>query len=127
VYSSPSIHQIISYLHAAAGYPVEDTWTNAIAVGFFYLARTHGSNGQQETLPKSDKTVKGHMKKQHQGVRSTNIKEEELAEETIPELGTHQNVSTNPPNAQTNQSTLIRKHPPKSKKINDVYKIHNVS
>jgi hypothetical protein len=48
-------------------------------------------------FPELDETVKGHMKKHHQGVRSTKIKEEDLTDKMIPELGTHQNVSTNPP------------------------------
>jgi hypothetical protein len=30
MYSLPSIPQTITYLHAAAGYPVKDTWINAI-------------------------------------------------------------------------------------------------
>jgi hypothetical protein len=78
-------------------------------------------------FPELDETVKGHMKKHHQGVRSTKIKEEDLTDKMIPELGTHQNVSTTPSNAQINQNTSIRKHPPKSKKMNDMYnKIHNV-
>jgi hypothetical protein len=36
------------------------------------------------------------MKKKYHDIRSTKITEEELAEETIPELGTHENVSTTP-------------------------------
>jgi hypothetical protein len=33
VYNLPSISQTIKYLHAAAGYPVEETWTKAITAG----------------------------------------------------------------------------------------------
>jgi hypothetical protein len=33
VYNLPSIAQTIKYLHAAAGYPVEDTWINTINAG----------------------------------------------------------------------------------------------
>jgi hypothetical protein len=33
VYDIPSINQTIKYLHAAAGYPVEDTWVKAINAG----------------------------------------------------------------------------------------------
>ncbi len=68
------------------------------------------------------------MKKQHQGIRSTKINEDDVTDKTIPKLGTHKNVATTPLNTQINQNKVIRKHPPKSKKMNDVYiKIHNVS
>jgi hypothetical protein len=33
VYDIPSINQTIKYLHAAAGYPVKDTWVKAINAG----------------------------------------------------------------------------------------------
>jgi hypothetical protein len=79
-------------------------------------------------FPELDETEKVHMKKQCQGVWSTKIKEENVTDKTIPELGTHQNVSSTSLNAQLYQNKASRKHPPKSKKMNDVYiKIHKVS
>jgi hypothetical protein len=33
VYNLPLISQTIKYLHAAAGYPVEDTWKKAVTAG----------------------------------------------------------------------------------------------
>jgi hypothetical protein len=51
VYSLPQIPQTITWLHAAAGYPVKNTWIGTIKAGNFVTwARTHGSNSQ-ETLP----------------------------------------------------------------------------
>ncbi len=128
VYSLPSTPQKITYLHAAAGYPVEDTLINAIKAENFVTWPGLMATTVRKHFPESDKTIKGHMKKQRQGVRSTKVKEEEPAEEAIPELGTQLNVPTTPPNAQTNQSTSVRKHTPKSKRMNGMYiQIHNVS
>ena len=60
------------------------------------------------------------MKKQHQGVRSTKVKEDEQEEE-IPDLGTY----TDEP---TNHTIQINTHVPKPKRMNDMYiKIHNAS
>jgi hypothetical protein len=35
VYSLPSISQTITYLHAAAGFPVKETWMDSIKTGNF--------------------------------------------------------------------------------------------
>ncbi len=35
VYCLPSIPQTITYLHAAAGFPVKETWMDAIKAGNF--------------------------------------------------------------------------------------------
>jgi hypothetical protein len=108
VYSLPSIPQTITYLHAAARYPVKDTWSNTIkAVNLVTWPGLRAATVRKH-FPKSDKTIKGHMKKQCQGVRSTKVKGEKPGEEEIPELRTRLNVPTTPQNAQTNQSTSIR-------------------
>jgi hypothetical protein len=71
-------------------------------------------------FPESDETVKGNMKKQCQGVRSTKVKDDEQ-EEKIPDLGTY----TDEP---TDHTIQINTHAPKPKRIKDVYlKIHNAS
>jgi hypothetical protein len=85
VYSLPSIPQTITHLHAAAGYPVKDTWINIIKVGNFVTWPGLTAATVRKHFPESDETEKDHIKKQHQGVRSTKIKEEELAKETIPD------------------------------------------
>ncbi len=36
----PSIKQTVRYLHAAAGFPVKDTWIKAIKAGNFNTLRT---------------------------------------------------------------------------------------
>jgi hypothetical protein len=71
VYSLPSTSQTIKYLHAAAGYPVEDTWIKAIKSGNYTTWPGLSATAARKHFPKSDKTQKGHMKRQRQGVRST--------------------------------------------------------
>jgi hypothetical protein len=63
-----------TYLHAAAGYPVKDTWIDAIRVGNFVTRPGLTAATVRKHFPESDEKVKGHMKKQRQGVRSTKIK-----------------------------------------------------
>jgi hypothetical protein len=102
VYSLPSMKQSIRYHHAAAGYPPEETWTNAIKAGNFNTWPGLTATAVRCHFPESDKTQKGHMKKQRQNVRSTKIKVE---------------------NKSTREKPLSRE-----KKMHDVYiKIHNAS
>jgi hypothetical protein len=77
-YHLPLISQTVKYHHAAAGVPVADTWIKAIEAGNYNTWPTITPSTVQRHFPESDKTQKGHMKKQHQGVRSTRV----LAETT---------------------------------------------
>ncbi len=126
-YSLPSIEQTVKYIHAAAGYPPEETWIKAIQAGNYNTWPTVTGANVHKQFPESDETQKGHMKRHHQGTCSTKtlkkiIKEEE--EEPIPELGTH----TQTPENATNQTNPITPKQPKAKKMKNVYiKIHNVS
>jgi hypothetical protein len=102
VYNLPSIEQSIRYLHAAAGYPTEETWINAINAGSYNTWPGLSARAVRCHFPESDETQKGHMKKQRQNVRSTKIKVE------------NENTSKKPP---------IRE-----KKMHNVYiKINNAS
>jgi hypothetical protein len=96
------MEQSIRYLHAAAGYPPEETWTNTIKADNCNTWPGLTVTAVRCHFPESDKTQKGHMKKQRQNVRSTKIKVE-------------------------NKSTR-EKPPTREKKMHDVYiKIHNLS
>jgi hypothetical protein len=64
----PLISQTVKYLYAAAGFPVEDTWTKAIKAGNFNTWPTITPSMVQRHFPESDETQKGHMKKQRQRV-----------------------------------------------------------
>jgi hypothetical protein len=91
-YSLPSIGQTIKYLHAAAGYPSEDTWTKAIKAGNYTAWPTLTIAASINTSLDPMKLKKGHMKRQHQGVHSTKILEtimEEEDDEPVLDLGNH--------------------------------------
>jgi len=81
VYSLPSIQQSIKFLHAAAGFPVKDTWLDAIKAGNYVSWPGLTAAAVQKHYPDSDETQKGHMKKQRQGVRSTKLKEDKTSQE----------------------------------------------
>jgi hypothetical protein len=75
VYSLPSIPQTITYPHAATGFPVKETWMDSIKAGNFITRPCHKTMAVRKHFPDSNKTQKGHMKKQRQGVRLTKLKE----------------------------------------------------
>jgi hypothetical protein len=111
VYKLPSKSQTIKYLHAAAGYPVEDTWIKTIKAGNYTTWPGLTTSVARKHFPESDKTQKGHMKCQQQGVRLTRTLQTILEED---EEGTTPNLYTSPI--------------PKPKKMQDVYiEIHNAS
>jgi hypothetical protein len=104
VYSLPSIQQCIKYLHAAAGFPVKETWLDAIKAGNYVTWPGLTAAAVQKHFSDSDETQKGHMKKQRQGVRSTKLKDDKTSQEN---------------NNHTDQTP---------KKMRDVYiKIHNAA
>jgi hypothetical protein len=72
-YDLPSISQTVRYHHTSAGFPVADTWIKAIKAGNYNTWPTITPTAVQRHFPKSNKTQKGHMKKQHQGVQSTKV------------------------------------------------------
>jgi hypothetical protein len=74
VYNLSSTRETIRYLHASAGHPVKDTWTKAIKAENFTTWPGLSIKAVHKNFPESDETKKGHMKKQHQYVRSTKIK-----------------------------------------------------
>jgi hypothetical protein len=84
-YNLPSISQTVRYLHAAAGFPVRDTWIKAIKAGKYNTWPTIMPTSVRRHFPESDETQHGHMKQQRQGVRSTRTRiEDESNEPTLP-------------------------------------------
>ncbi len=71
VYNLPSMSQTVRYLHAAAGFPVKDTWLKAIKNGNYETWPGLTAEVVSKHFPESIETQKGHMKKQRQNVRST--------------------------------------------------------
>ena len=108
VYNLPSISQTIKYHRASAGYPVKESWIKAINAGNYTTWPGLTSAAVRKHFPESDKTQKGHMKRQRQGVRSTK------ALQTIPEDSA----------VEDNNSPTS----PRPKKMKDIYiKIHSAS
>ena len=62
VYNLPSISQTVQYLHAAAGFAVEEMWIKAIKAGNYNTWLTLTPSTVQRHFPESDETQKGHMK-----------------------------------------------------------------
>jgi len=61
----------VRYLHAAAGFPVKESWIDAIKAGNYTTWPGLNVKVVNRYFPESDETQKGHMKKQRQNVRST--------------------------------------------------------
>ncbi len=64
MYDLPSVNQTIKYLHAAAGYPVIDTWIKAINAGNYTTWPGLTATAVRKHYPESHETQKGHMKHQ---------------------------------------------------------------
>jgi hypothetical protein len=75
VYNIPSTKESIRYLHAAAGFPVKESWKDAIKAGNYTTWPGLNVKVVNRYFPESDETQKGHMRKQRQNVRSTKVKE----------------------------------------------------
>jgi hypothetical protein len=93
VYSLPTIQQSIKYLHAAAGFPVKETWIDATKNGNLITWTGLTTTTIRKHFLDSDETQQGHMKKQHQGVGSTRTKIDTNEE------GMHQNKNATKENA----------------------------
>jgi hypothetical protein len=70
-YDLPSVQALVQYFHAAAGFPVKDTWLRAIKNCNFESWPGLTYNNAARYCPNTDETLKGHMTQCRQGVRST--------------------------------------------------------
>lgn len=70
-YDLPSVRALVIYLHAAAGFPVRDTWLSAIKAGNYDSWPGLTYNNAARYCPSADETLKGHFVQQRQGLRST--------------------------------------------------------
>ena len=71
VYDLPSMEALVRHMHAAAGFPVRSAWLKAIKNGNFNSWPGLTYNNEAKYCPQSIETMKGHMVKSSQGVRST--------------------------------------------------------
>jgi hypothetical protein len=74
VYELPSIELTIRYLHAAAGFPVEETWLKVVWRGNYNSLPLINITNVTPYFSESEETQKGYMHGQRQGVRSTKKK-----------------------------------------------------
>ena len=75
-YDLPSVGALVAYLHAAAGFPVKDTWLRAIKAGNYATWPGLTYSNAAKYCPDAAETILGHMVQTRQGVRSTKPKPE---------------------------------------------------
>jgi hypothetical protein len=74
IYELPSIEPTIRYLHAAACFPTKESWLRAIRQGNYTSWPLINIKNVARNFPESEKTQKGYMRGQPQGVCSTKTK-----------------------------------------------------
>ncbi len=74
IFELPSTRQTILYHHALAGFPIKETFLNAVRSGNYATWPGLTIAALHKYFPNSDKTQKGHMKGQQQGIHSTKQK-----------------------------------------------------
>jgi hypothetical protein len=74
IFELPSTCQTILYHHALAGFPVKETFLHAVRAGNYITWPGLTIAALHKYFPDSDKTQKGHMKGQQQGICSTKQK-----------------------------------------------------
>ncbi|KAL7531028.1 hypothetical protein ACHAXR_003813, partial [Thalassiosira sp. AJA248-18] len=73
-YDLPSVGALVAYLHAAAGFPVKDTWLRAIKAGNYATWPGLTYSNAAKYCPDAEETILGHMVQTRQGARSTKPK-----------------------------------------------------
>ncbi len=69
-----SIGALISFYHACLGFPVKQTWLDAIKAGNCDTFDGHTYSNVARYCPNANKTILEHLAQQHQNVRSTKPK-----------------------------------------------------
>ena len=70
----PSISALVSFYHACYGFPVKQTWLNAVKAGNCNSFDGPTYSKVAHYCPDANKTILGHLAKQHQNVKSTKPK-----------------------------------------------------
>ncbi len=74
IFDLPNTRQSLMYFHAVAGFPVKETFLDAVRAGNYATWPGLTTALIAKHFPDSDETLKGHMKGQRKGVRSTRVK-----------------------------------------------------
>jgi hypothetical protein len=93
-YDLPSVEALVRYFHAAAGYPVKDTWLKAIKAGNYQSQPGLTHQNASKYCPVPIETLKGHMIHTCQNVQSTKPKVPKV-QVTVP-MHVSENNDTNP-------------------------------
>ena len=70
----PSIGALVSFYHACLGFPVKETWLDAIRAGNCDTFDGLTYSNAARYCPDADETIMGHLAQQRQNVRSTKPK-----------------------------------------------------
>ena len=70
----PSMGALVGFYHACVGFPVKQTWLDAIKAGNFYSLPGLTYSNAAHYCPDADETIKVHLAQQRQNVRSTKPK-----------------------------------------------------
>jgi hypothetical protein len=73
IFDLPNTQQSLFYHHAAAGFPLKDTFLDAVRAGIYATWTGLMTTLILKHFPNSDKMQKGHMKGQQKGLRSTKV------------------------------------------------------
>jgi hypothetical protein len=71
----PSIGALVGFYHACLGFPVKQTWLEAIKAGNCDTFEGLTYSNAAKYCPDADETIMGHMAQQRQNVRSTKPKQ----------------------------------------------------
>jgi hypothetical protein len=74
IFDLPNTCQSLMYFHAVAGFPVKETFLDAVRAGNYATWPGLMTALIAKHFPDSEETQKGHMKGQRKGVRSTRVK-----------------------------------------------------
>ena len=100
-YDLPSVEALVLYMHAEAGFPVRSKWLRAIKNGNFNSWPGLTYNNATKYFPHSVETIKGHMVKSYQGVRSTKRTSNKIHNNQIEKSQQQSNTDNILPNQKT--------------------------
>ena len=76
IYNLPSIEAVVRYLHATAGFPIKQTWCQAIAKGNYTTWLGLTLDVVRKYCPQAEETSMGTMSQIRKNIRSTKHKQQ---------------------------------------------------
>ena len=81
VFELPTVKKQIAYYHAAAGFPVQSTWVDAVKLGSYATWQGLTPEAIRKHYPKTNATQEGYMHGLRQGIKSTKPKDKKTSNE----------------------------------------------